>query len=174
MAFDWKSLIRTVAPTIGTALGGPLGGSAVAAVAQALLGKPGTEEEVATAMASATPDQLLALKKADQDFAARMKELGIDLVKIEAADRDSARRREVDAHDSWTPRVLALLVTLGFFGTLFYIITHGVATDTSGGAVVLVLVGALGTAWTGICAYYYGSTSASKDKDATLASIAKG
>jgi hypothetical protein len=36
MNMDWKSIVSTVAPWIGTALGGPLGGMAVEAAAKAL------------------------------------------------------------------------------------------------------------------------------------------
>ena len=47
-----KSIIQTVAPTIGTAVGGPLGGMAVKAISEALLGKPdGTPDEVSKAIA---------------------------------------------------------------------------------------------------------------------------
>ena len=55
-----------------------------------LLGLPAdsSEKDVSKAMAAATPDQLLALKQADQDFAVRMRELDIDLEKIAASDRD--------------------------------------------------------------------------------------
>lgn len=172
--FDWKALVRSVAPTLGTALGGPLAGSAVAAIATSLLGKPGTEDEIAAVLASASPEQVAAIKKADQEFAARMKEADVHFEEIAVRDRESARGREIATHDTWTPRIGFLVVTIGFFYVLGYIITHGVATDTNGGAIVLTLVGVLGTVWVQMCNYIYGSTSASRDKDATLASIAKG
>ena len=90
------NLVRTVAPTIATAVGGPLAGMATRAISEALLGKPdGTEEELAQAAANATPEQLLALKKAEQDFAVRMRELDIDLERIANEDRNSARDREI-------------------------------------------------------------------------------
>jgi len=169
MAFDWKALVRTVAPTLGTALGGPLAGSAVAAIATALLGKPGTEEEIATALAAATPEQILAIKKADQDYAVRMKEADIHFEEIAGKDRDSARNREIQTHDTLTPRLGFLVVTIGFFATLYWIITHGVATDTNGGAIVLTMLGSLGTVWVQQCAYFYGSSSGSRQKDDTMA-----
>jgi hypothetical protein len=36
---DWKKIVGAVAPTLATALGGPLAGMAAAAVSDALLGK---------------------------------------------------------------------------------------------------------------------------------------
>ena len=81
---DLLKIVGAVAPSIATAIGGPLGGMAMKVVAE-VLGLPGdsSEKDVAKAMASATPDQLLALKQADQDFAVRMRELDIDLEKLQ-------------------------------------------------------------------------------------------
>ena len=77
---------------------------ATRAISEALLGKPdGSEAELPEAAAKATPEQLLALKTAEQDFAVKMRELDIDLERIANADRDSARNREVATKD-WTPR----------------------------------------------------------------------
>ena len=76
MEFDWKSIVKTVAPILATALGGPLAGAATSAISQALLGKKdGTETEIATILQTASPETLLALKKANQDFEVKMKEL---------------------------------------------------------------------------------------------------
>jgi hypothetical protein len=169
-SFDWKSIVGAVAPTIGTALGGPLGGMAAQAITGALGIKTDAKEgDIARAVASATPDQLLAIKKAEIEFAKRMRELDIDLERIAAGDRDSARQREVRTGDHWTPRILACVVTVGFFATLFYTLRNGVPQG-AGGEVVLVLLGSLGTAWTGICAYYYGSSAGSRAKDNLIAS----
>ncbi len=52
-------LLAQVAPTIASALGGPLAGLAVKTLSSALLGtEQGSEQEVAAALSSATPDQL--------------------------------------------------------------------------------------------------------------------
>ena len=166
MDFDWKSLVRTVAPAIGTALGGPVGGLAVQAISNALLGKPDAqEEEIALAVSKATPEQLLALKKADQDFAKEMRALDIDLERIAAGDRDSARNREIRTKD-WTPRVLVIVVTVAWAG-MMYILT----TDVVPSANRELLARAMGTmdtllvmAW----AYFFGSSAGSARKSDTL------
>ena len=83
MSFDWKKLVGTVAPSIGTALGGPLVGMAVKSVAVALGMAPDTpEEKVVEKLQGATPADLLALKLADQQFAKDMRSLDIDLERI--------------------------------------------------------------------------------------------
>lgn len=160
-------LVRTVAPSIASAVGGPLAGMATKAISEALLGKPdGSEEELLQAAAKATPEQLLALKKAENDFAVQMRELDIDLERIASEDRDSARNREIKTKDL-TPKLLAASVTVGYFGVLFYMLTHGLPT-TGGSEAMLVMLGTLGTAWGGIMAYYFGSSAGSKAKDEAM------
>jgi hypothetical protein len=157
------NLVRTVAPSLASAVGGPLAGMAVRTISEALLGKPdGTEDELAQAAAKATPEQLLALKKAEHDFTVRMRELDIDLERIANADRDSARDREVKTKD-WTPRILAGLITVGYFGALFYMLRNGLPQH-GGSEAMLVMLGTLGTAWGGVVAYYFGSSAGSKEK----------
>lgn len=160
---------RVVAPTIASFLpGGPLVGAAFTALSNAVLGKPdGKPEEITAAVATMSPDQIAAVREKDQVFAEKMKELDLDADKLVYADRDSARKREADTHDSITPRALATFVTLGFFGVLFYLLVYG--KPTAGGDALLVMLGSLGTAWTAIIAYYFGSSAGSDRKTALLA-----
>jgi len=52
------NLVRTVAPSIASAVGGPLAGMATKAISEALLGKPdGSEEELLQAAAKASPKE---------------------------------------------------------------------------------------------------------------------
>lgn len=157
------NLVKTVAPSIASAVGGPLAGMATRAISEALLGKPdGTEEELTEAAAKATPEQLLALKQAENDFAIHMRELDIDLERIANADRDSARQREIKTKD-WTPKLLAGFITVGYFGVLFYMLRNGLPQH-GGSEAMLVMLGTLGTAWGGVVAYYFGSSAGSKEK----------
>ena len=166
------NLVRTVAPTIASAVGGPLAGMATRAISEALLGKhDGSEQELAEAAAKATPEQLLALKQAENDFAIKMRELDIDLERIANEDRDSARNREVATKD-WTPRILAGLITVGYFGALFYMLRNGLPQH-GGSEAMLVMLGTLGTAWGGVVAYYFGSSAGSKAKDEAMRRNAK-
>lgn len=170
MAFDWKNLIAKTAPMLATALGGPLAGAAVAAIGESLgLGPGATEAEISKKLAAASPETLLELKKAEQAFAVQMAELGFknesDLARLANDDRASARSREMSLAD-WTPRVLAALVTMGFFGAIMLLAL--VPTEASREP-LLVLVGTLGTAWTQIVAYYFGSTAGGQRKTDLLA-----
>ena len=111
-------LLAQVAPTVSTALGGPLAGLAVKTLSEALLGhQDASESDVSAALMSATPEQLQKLKETDATFKLKMKELDIDLEKISAGDRDSARNMQIRTND-WIPRAMAIMVTFGFFGIL--------------------------------------------------------
>jgi hypothetical protein len=157
------NLVRTVAPSIASAVGGPLAGMATKAISEALLGKPdASEAELVQAAAKATPEQLLALKKAEQEFEVQMRELDIDLERIANADRDSARNREIKTKDL-TPKILAGFITAGYFGVLFYMLRNGLPQH-GGSEAMLVMLGTLGTAWGGVVAYYFGSSAGSKEK----------
>ena len=159
-------LLGQLAPSIATALGGPLAGMAVKALSGILLGHDtGTEEEVSNALVTATPDQLAAIKKIDADFKVQMKSLDIDLEKITAGDRDSARQMQI-ANKDWTPKALAFIITFGFFGALIYILIFGI--PKSGTEVILMMLGSLSTSWTGVTQFYYGSSLGSKQKTDAL------
>lgn len=160
-------LLGQVAPTIATALGGPLAGIAVKTLSNVLLGhENGSEDDVKAAMATASPDQLAALKKIDADFKVHMKELDIDLERIAAGDRDSARKMQTETRD-WVPKLLAIVITLGFFGILIWMLVNGM--PTTGTEALLMMLGALGTAWTGVVNFYYGSSAGSKAKTDAMA-----
>jgi hypothetical protein len=168
--FDWKSLVRTIAPAIASAFGTPLAGLATKAIVDIFLGgdeKDVDEATLAAAVQNATPDQLIALKQADLQFQKDLAALEVDLERIAASDRDSARKRESTTGDVWTPRALALGVTIGFFGILCWLIAAG--TPDAGGDALLVMLGSLGTAWAGMMTYYFGSTAGSARKTTLLA-----
>jgi hypothetical protein len=180
MAFDLKTALGSIAPTIATMLGGPLAGAAVTALESALGVTPGGGEAAITKVVQSgmTPDSIAAVRKADQEHEQRLKQMDVDVLKlnadheaalaqINAGDRESARQREVNTRDTWTPRGLAVGVTGGFFGVLAFMLANG--KPAQGGDALLVMLGSLGTAWTAIIAYYFGSSAGSSRKDELLA-----
>ena len=78
---DW---LKTIAPTIATAMGGPLAGMAVDAIGNALGMKDATKEQVKDLLASGTltSDQMASIKQADASLKVRMKELEIDMEEL--------------------------------------------------------------------------------------------
>ena len=170
---DFAALIKTVAPWIGTAIAGPAGplvGMAAAAAASALGASDKTADGVRAALSGATPEQLLALKQADNDFAARMQQLGFaNLEALEAtaaADRKDARAMQV-ATRSPVPAILSIVITVGFFGILVGLMRGWLTVDDS--QALLIMLGALGTAWGSVVAYWFGTTHDSGRKTDLLA-----
>jgi hypothetical protein len=168
---DLGSVLTKIAPTLATAIGGPLAGGAVAALEGVFgLKTDGTtsdkQEALVAAISGATPDQLLALKKADQDYAVQMETLGIKREELAGTDRDSARKREADVKDN-TPKILAYAITIGFFSVLAALMFGKIPDGTK--EVLYIMLGTLGTAWTGVISYYFGSTSGSAEKTKLLA-----
>ncbi|AKA60324.1 hypothetical protein P26218_21 [Rhodoferax phage P26218] len=170
---DWTKLVSTVAPWIGTALGGPLGGMAVEAAANALGLTDKTVDSVKQALAGVTPDQMLALKKADQDFALQMQALGFkntaDMEAIAAGDRDSARRMQT-AKPSPVPALLTCFVVGAFTATLVLLLKFDVpATNRD---IVVYMIGQLSGGFTSALAFWLGTTRDSGRKTELLAQSA--
>lgn len=169
---DWKNIVGAVAPWIGTALGGPFGGMAVGVIADALGLSDKTEASIKQALSGATPEQMLALKTADQSFALRMQELGFENIQkmeaLAAGDRDSARKREMTVMD-WTPRILAYLVVGAFIGVVIGVLGGWGKADS---VLAGTLIGYLSAKAEQVIAYYFGSSSGSDKKTEIMAKAA--
>lgn len=168
---DFTKIIATVAPWIGTALGGPLGGMAVTAAANALGLTDKTTDAIKQAISGATPEQMLALKEADHSFALQMQSLGFkqitDLEALAAADRKDARGMQT-ATRSRVPAALSIVVTVGYFGILVGLLTGKLSVVDDSQALLLML-GSLSTGWGVVMAFWFGTTSDSGRKTELLA-----
>lgn len=166
---DWKALIGSVAPWLGAALGGPLGAAAVGSIADAMGLSDRTEASIKAALSGVTPEQMLAIKQADQTFAARMQELGYaneqKIAELAMQDRDSARKREMTVQD-WTPRILAYLLVGSFISVIFGVLGGWSKVDS---VLAGTLIGYLSAKAEQVVAYYFGSTSGSAEKSRLLA-----
>jgi len=156
---DW---LKQIAPTIATALGGPLAGIAIEAISKAV----GIDPKDVTKTISEgklTADQIAQIKTAELAMAARAQELGLDFEKIAVDDRKSAREMQATTQ-SYIPGLMAIAVTIGFFGILVGLMTEHFKTSDA----LMLMLGSLGTAWTGIIAFYFGSSAGSQKKDELL------
>ena len=153
---DW---LKQIAPTIATAVGGPLAGMAVSAISKAI----GVEPDQVQDMISnnkLSAEQIAQVKLAEIELQKQAQELGLNFEKLEVEDRKSARDMQ-SATRSMMPPLLAGAVTIGFFSIMVMMFFNKI---DSANPAILMMLGSLGTAWTGIIAYYFGSSAGSQAK----------
>lgn len=167
--FDWKGVVKSVAPALGTALLGPLGGLAVSAIGNALGMDAATEADLSARLAGAKSEDLLKIKEAEQDFAAKMKQMDIDVYALEVKDRDSARA--LTAGGVHTPAVLSWMIITGTFVLYGYLMVHGNPAQLDD-VILGRLLGTLDTAFGVVLAYWLGTSFSSRSKDETIQSMA--
>jgi hypothetical protein len=153
---DW---LKQIAPTIATAMGGPLAGMAVSAISKAIGVDP---DKVGDLISSnkLSAEQIAQVKIAEIELQKQAQELGLNFEKLEVEDRKSARDMQATTR-SMMPPLLAGLVTIGFFSIMVMMFFNKI---DSGNPAILMMLGSLGTAWTGIIAYYFGSSAGSQAK----------
>ena len=154
-----KNIVGTVAPTLGTALGGPMGGMAANIIAD-VLGCKNDSESIQQAMDNATPEQMLELKKAETDFEVKMKELEVDVFKLETEDIQDARKA---FSKDWTSRIVGILIIVGFLGYIFTVTL--MPPDQNSDTIVSLVLGYLGGLASAIISFYFGASQSSDKND---------
>ena len=144
-------LLKGIAPTLATAVAGPLGGMAVSALASKF-GVSDSVESVAKAIAG------------DPQAAQKLQELELEYAKLDAADRDSARKNEqalaTSEHTpllnkSVTP-VLALVVVIAWGLIQYHLLTHVVPNEMR--EIIIRVLGTLDGALVMVLSYYFGAS----------------
>jgi hypothetical protein len=176
--------IGSIAPTLASMLGGPLAGTAVAALEKALGLAPGAGPEAITAaVQTMSPETIAAVRAADQHHEEVIGQQKIDLAKlnadsaaafakVDADDRDSARRRETAVRD-YTPRIIAGVVVALTFGLEGALILGWHKPSGIPGEVLGRILGTLDSALILVLGYYFGSSAGARASGEALAEIAK-
>ena len=160
------SMVTKFAPAIGTALGGPLGGMAVSALAKQF----GVADEV---------EAVTKAIMADPEAEAKIKQLEHDKFKAILADKDSARKREMAVVQSDSAPTINKIVTpalaLGVTGLSFVLFAVLIFVEVKPEAkdILIYILGVLSAAVTQILSYYFGSSVGSKDKGDQLRGVIK-
>ena len=147
-----KNIISTIAPALGSALGTPLGGAAVSMIAEKL-GVPNNQKSVEKAIQQATPEQLLELKKVEKEFEVKMKELEVDVFRLETQDVQDARKT---FSSDWTSRLLGLVVIGGFMGYIFLVTIQ--PPEQNSEALINLVLGYLGGLASAVISFYFGAS----------------
>jgi|TARA_R100001460_G_scaffold79390_1_gene120379 hypothetical protein len=154
-----KNLVGTVAPTLGQALGGPMGGMAANMIAD-VLGCKNEPKEIQKAIDNATPEQMLELKKAEAEFEIKMKELEVDVFKLETADIQDARGK---FGKDWTARIIGIAVVGGFMGYIFLVTIQ--PPEQNSEALINLVLGYLGGLASAIISFYFGASNTPNKDD---------
>lgn len=164
---DW---LKQIAPTVATALLGPLGGVAISAIGNILGVSEATQDKIASAIQAGqlTPEQIGQLKQLELQYQNEEKERGFRYEELAFKDRDSARQANVTGgtqmHLFWLSMAL-LVITLG---TEVWVLFHGYPEGLSEIIVGRVL-GLMDSVAMLVLAYWYGTTNGSAQKSVLLA-----
>jgi len=148
---DLLNLLKGIAPTVATMVAGPLGGAAVSALASKF-GVSDSVEAVAKAIAG------------DPAAAQKLAEMELEYAKLDAADRDSARKNETALatnenvpilNKSVTP-ILALVIVVAWGLIQYHLLTH-IVPDVMREIIIRVL-GTLDGALVMVLSYYFGAS----------------
>jgi len=151
-------LLKSLAPTIASAAGGPMAGMAVK-MAASKLGIPDATANEIEDLIEREPEKAVLLKEADKDFKDRIREMEIDLesFKTEVDDRKDARTK---FSGDITPKVFCILalVLYGAYVMTVTILPHDQNDETIISLVLGQLSGILGTC----AAFFYGGSNGKK------------
>ena len=152
------SLLKSLAPTVAEAAGGPLAGMAVKMVASKM-GSPNASVEEIEKILETQPEKAVLVKQADADFQNRLKEMEINLesFKTEVEDRKDARKT---FGDDPVPKIFAMVALIGFLGYVFMVTIQ--PPDANDDGVVNLILGYLGGLVSGISAYFFGGSNGKK------------
>lgn len=144
-------LLKGVAPALATAVAGPLGGAAVSAIAN----KFGVADSVEAVAKAIVGDPQAAQKLAD---------LELEYARIDAADRDSARKRELEIATSssapWYSKMVTPVLAIGMFtlwGTVNLLLLNNAVPDGMR-EIIIRMLGSLDAANMLILSYYFGNS----------------
>jgi hypothetical protein len=159
-------LVKGVAPTLATALGGPLAGAAVGMLADKL-GVPEKTVEAVTAALVSNPANL-----------EKLKEMELEFYKIDAQDRSSARTREVEmakADVHFITKNITSLLAIGILAgsMIIALLVFFVDFPDSQENILIFVLGSLFSIATQVVSYYFGSSQGSKDKTKDIEGMMK-
>ena len=153
MKFDKiAGILGGVAPTLATALGGPLAGAAAQSIAS-VLGVAPEPRKLEQAMAEMSAEQLAEIKKAELEFEVKMKELDVDLFALETKDIQDARKRN---SKDWTARAIAL-GSVGMFAGYVFLVTVQ-PPEANSEAIINLVLGYLGGMVSAVISFYFGAS----------------
>lgn len=164
---DLKAVIGGAAPLLGTVIGGPAG-AMVGGIVSAALGTANTPDAVSAALLG-NPDALVKIRQIESDNQVQLQQLVVTAEANRLLDVQSARTRQSANPNDRTPQYLAWGVSIGFFAVLTLVMFAHMEGSVQ--SLLLVMTGALQSAWMAIISYYFGSSKDSAGKTQMIADI---
>ena len=160
---DWIKKLKEYAPDIVTAVltgGATLPQLALKAVADATGNEVNTQDDLQRAVESATPEMMLKITQANNQFKIRMRELDNEILSSELGDLANARDKHQHHHmPSIICSALTIMVGIGAYFLFTKVIPDANTTLAN------LLFGALLAKWGDSIAYWVGTTRSSANKD---------
>jgi len=156
--------LKTIAPTVATALGGPLAGMAVSAVAKAIGCEP---DEVQGIISSnkLTAEQVASIQLAELELKKQAQSMGLDFAKLTVEDRKSARDMQIATKSMLVPSLASLIVS-AFIGVVIATLGGFAVVDS---VLAGTLIGYISAKAEQVVNFYFGSSAGSKEKTDLLA-----
>ena len=160
-------ILKGVAPVLATAVAGPAGGAAVGWIASKLGIDDATVEGVTQAL-TGNPEMALKLKELDLEYA-----------KLEAADRDSARKAyaavATSEYATKLDKLVVPVLALGVVGLAFALIAvlMFVNTPQDQQQLIIFALGFITSAAGQVLSFYFGSSQGSKEKNKEIQEMLK-
>ncbi len=166
---NWLDTLKTLAPTVASALGGPLAGAAVSALGSVFGVSEPTQATIAKLFQDGqlSAEQLGQIRQLEMQYQNEERERGFKYAELEFKDRDSARSMAVATHSA-TPSILTWIIvalTLAAEAMLLF-------KQVPPGADPIIVGRVLGTmdsALVMVLSFWFGSNSSSQQKTALLA-----
>ena len=167
---NWLDTLKSLAPTVASALLGPLGGVAVSALGELLGVSEATQTKIADAITTGqmTPEQISALKQLELEYVNTEKERGFKYAELAFKDRDSARQANVQGGTQNKLFWLSLVLLIVALGCEVLVLFYGYPS-TVDAIVVGRVLGLMDSIVILVITYWFGSSSGSARKTDLMA-----
>ena len=166
---DWLATLKSVAPTVASAMFGPLGAVAVASVGELLGLSDATKDKISEIIQTGqmTPEQIGKLRELELEYQNNEKERGFRYAELSFKDRDSARQASVSGGTQKMLFWLSLVLLILTIGTEIAVLFYGYP-DKTPEIIVGRVLGLMDAVAMLVLSYWYGTTNGSAVKNELL------
>ena len=174
---NWLDVVKALAPTVASALGGPLAGVAVTAIGELIgLSEP-TQDKIKSVIENGqlTPEQVSGLKQLEMKYRNDEEERKFKYSELEVRDRGDARDRDakivgVTGHNYRADFMFFLAMAIIVF--LVYLIWKDPSINEYMKGIITLVLGRFLGYLDNIYNFEFGTTRGSQGKDATISVMA--